>query len=72
MDEFTSNMLCFIEEQRLHYALIHANFFMSGLVASNIKKQKGIPYLITFHALGLVRLAHQKRDGQISSQAIRY
>jgi glycosyltransferase involved in cell wall biosynthesis len=33
---------------------------MSGLVASNIKRQTGTPYVITFHALGLVRLAHQK------------
>lgn len=60
MDEFTSNMLYFMKEKKLNYDLIHANFFMSGLVASNIKKQTGIPYIITFHALGLVRLAHQK------------
>ncbi|HVX28198.1 MAG TPA: glycosyltransferase, partial [Parafilimonas sp.] len=60
MDEFTRNMLCFMKEKKVHYDLMHANFFMSGLVASNIKKQTGIPYVITFHALGLVRLAHQK------------
>jgi D-inositol-3-phosphate glycosyltransferase len=60
MDEFTNNMLCFMKQKKLHYNLMHANFFMSGLVASNIKKQTGIPYIITFHALGLVRLAHQK------------
>lgn len=59
MNEFTNNMLCFIKENHT-YDLIHANFFMSGLVASGIKKKTGIPYLITFHALGLVRLAHQK------------
>jgi D-inositol-3-phosphate glycosyltransferase len=33
---------------------------MSGLVASSIKKALGIPYVITFHALGLVRQLHQK------------
>jgi glycosyltransferase involved in cell wall biosynthesis len=60
MDEFTANMLCFMKQENLNYDLIHANFFMSGLVASNIKRQTGIPYVITFHALGLVRLAHQK------------
>lgn len=59
MHEFTINMLCFIRENHF-YDLMHANFFMSGLVASNIKKETGIPYAITFHALGLVRLAHQK------------
>ena len=60
MDEFTRSMLCFMKREKINYDLMHANFFMSGLVASNVKKQTGIPYVITFHALGLVRLAHQK------------
>ncbi len=60
MGEFTNNMLLFINKNQLHYTLLHANFFMSGLVASNLKRQLHIPYVVTFHALGLVRLAHQK------------
>jgi glycosyltransferase involved in cell wall biosynthesis len=48
----------------LEYELIHANFFMSALVASNLKKYLYIPYVVTFHALGLVRKLHQKeKDG---------
>lgn len=38
--------------------IVHANFFMSGLVAQRIKETLGIPYVMTFHALGLVRRAH--------------
>ena len=60
MDEFTMNMLWFIKENDINYTLIHANFFMSALVASNLKKHLGIPYVVTFHALGLVRKIHQK------------
>jgi glycosyltransferase involved in cell wall biosynthesis len=60
MNEFTINMIRFIRGNDLSYDIIHANFFMSGLVASNIKRELNIPYVITFHALGLVRLAHQK------------
>ena len=60
MHEFTLSMLYFIKQHNLEYDLIHAHFFMSALVASNIKKQLNIPYVVTFHALGLVRLAHQK------------
>jgi len=60
MEDFTSNMLLFIKERGLEYIVVHANFFMSALVASNIKAELGIPYVVTFHALGLVRLAHQK------------
>jgi glycosyltransferase involved in cell wall biosynthesis len=60
MNEFTDNMHRFMREQHIRYDIMHANFFMSALVASNIKKRNGIPYVVTFHALGLVRLAHQK------------
>src|SRR5437867_1200058 len=38
------------------YALCHAHFFMSGLVARQLKRALGIPYVVTFHALGRVRL----------------
>lgn len=64
MDRFTINMHNYILENNLSYSLIHANFFMSALVASNLKKYLDIPYVVTFHALGLVRKLHQKeKDG---------
>ena len=53
-------MVRFIDKFRPGYKLVHANFFMSGLVASEIKRRLGIPYVITFHALGKVRMIHQK------------
>ncbi|HEY9064881.1 MAG TPA: glycosyltransferase family 1 protein [Burkholderiaceae bacterium] len=43
----------------LRYDLVHANFFMSGWVAQQLHEMLGIPFAITFHALGLVRLKHQ-------------
>lgn len=39
--------------------VIHANFFMSGLVALAQRKTFGTPVAVTFHALGLVRREHQ-------------
>ena len=59
MKEFASFMLVFIEMQGTPYDLIHANFFMSGLVAQWVKQALDIPYVITFHALGLVRRQSQ-------------
>jgi len=44
------------------YAVCHAHFFMSGLVARRLKQALGIPYVVTFHALGRVRLMHQPHD----------
>ena len=42
------------------YDLVHANFFMSGMVAQYLRRRLGLPFVITFHALGLVRREHQK------------
>lgn len=50
--------------RRQPYDLCHANFFMSGLVAAELKKLLGTPFVVTFHALGRVRRLHQKEaDG---------
>jgi D-inositol-3-phosphate glycosyltransferase len=64
MDEFASNMSRFIQKQALSYSVIHAHFFMSGLVALKLKQKYHIPFVITFHALGLVRrLCQGTSDG---------
>ncbi|MXV52399.1 glycosyltransferase [Pedobacter sp. HMF7647] len=60
MPEFTGNMLKFITDQNIRYELIHANFWMSGIVACELKAILNIPFVITFHALGHVRRIHQK------------
>lgn len=64
MDAFLDYMLFFIGYQSQPYDLIHANFWMSGWVAAEIKRRLNIPFVITFHALGRVRRKHQnKNDG---------
>lgn len=68
MHEFADNMLSFISDNMLHYNMIHANFFMSALVASIVKSVLRIPYVVTFHALGLVRLAHQKEQDRFPKE----
>ncbi len=42
------------------YDLVHANFFMSGMVARHLQRRLGLPFVMTFHALGLVRRLHQQ------------
>lgn len=59
MEEFADNMLCFMRTQG-PFDLVHANFFMSGLVALRLKEVVGMPFVVTFHALGRVRLMHQR------------
>ncbi|MFB3738026.1 MAG: glycosyltransferase family 4 protein, partial [Candidatus Velamenicoccus archaeovorus] len=59
MDEFAEFVVRAMHGQRRRYDLVHANFFMSGLVAAEVKRRLGIPFVITFHALGRVRRLHQ-------------
>jgi D-inositol-3-phosphate glycosyltransferase len=62
MSDFKQDMLQFIISEKLDYQLVHANFWMSGLVAMQLKEQLGIPFVITFHALGHVRKIYQKEQ----------
>lgn len=55
MSHFARFVTRFARRQALPYDIAHANFFMSGMVAQQLKLALGIPYVITFHALGQVR-----------------
>lgn len=65
MKSFTHYVLNFIRNHPDHrYDLVHANFWMSGMVAAAIQHEFDIPFVITFHALGRVRRIYQgKNDG---------
>lgn len=59
MPTFATFMHSFIHRHQLRYQLVHANFFMSGMVALQLKLVLGLPFVITFHALGRVRRQYQ-------------
>lgn len=59
MEDFGRFMLRFIRREPLPYDLVHANFFMSGMVALQLKRKLGLPFVMTFHALGRVRRLSQ-------------
>src|SRR5690606_32783056 len=49
---------------RDRYQVVHANFWMSGLVAARLKREWQVPFAITFHALGHIRRVFQgEADG---------
>ena len=54
----------------LHYDVVHANFFMSGWVALELKRRLGMPFVMTFHALGLVRREHQREADAFPAERI--
>jgi glycosyltransferase involved in cell wall biosynthesis/phosphoheptose isomerase len=60
MGEFTAWMTRFFRRERRGYDLVHANFWMSALVAADLKRALGVPFVVTFHALGRVRRFYQR------------
>ncbi len=67
MDEFTAYMVEYFSRKE-EYSIIHANFFMSGLVALRLKRIFDIPFVITFHALGKVRRFFQGGEDRFPDQ----
>ncbi|MBC8741369.1 glycosyltransferase family 1 protein [Paraburkholderia sp. UCT31] len=62
MDEFAAFLSAFFRREPQSYDVMHANFFMSGLAALQVKAALGVPLVTTFHALGRVRRIHQGTD----------
>jgi len=59
MPAFAQFLVDFCRREKRPYDVIHANFFMSGLAALEVKEALGVPLVMTFHALGRVRRLHQ-------------
>lgn len=70
MPAFADWMERFIGKTGVAYSLIHAHFFMSGLVAAQLKARLNLPYVITFHALGKVRMLHQGKADEFPADRL--
>jgi glycosyltransferase involved in cell wall biosynthesis len=59
MHEFRDEFYRFAREETGAYDLVHANFWMSGWVACEAKRDLGLPFAQTFHALGEIKCREQ-------------
>jgi D-inositol-3-phosphate glycosyltransferase len=55
LPEFQANLLAFMQRDGARYDIIRSHYWTSALVAERIKKQLGIPNVVTFHTLGEVK-----------------
>jgi D-inositol-3-phosphate glycosyltransferase len=69
MEDFSAYVCSFCRREG-GYDLVHANFFMSGLVALKLKQRLDIPLVVTFHALGRVRRQHQGDADQFPAERL--
>lgn len=70
MADFRNEMFQFIKNEKVEYKIIHANFWMSALVAADLKKATGIPFVVTFHALGQVRKMYQGTNDKFPKERL--
>ncbi|MFL5755147.1 MAG: glycosyltransferase [Chloroflexota bacterium] len=66
MAAFTRAMVPWV--RREGYDVLHANFFMSGLVAADLRAALGVPFVVTFHALGRVRRQFHGADDRFPDE----
>lgn len=67
VDEFTLSLLDF-SINNPGYHLAHANSYLSGLVAARLKETVRVPFVVTFHGLGLVRLQYQGKADRFAKE----
>lgn len=59
MPAFRDAFLAFTEHTHARYDLIHSNFWMSGWVATELRRYLQIPVVHIFHAMGKTKRLHQ-------------
>ncbi len=54
-DEFAREILQMINSEGLTYDYLYAHYYLSGLTAEVLSAKLGIPFVITFHTLGILK-----------------
>jgi D-inositol-3-phosphate glycosyltransferase len=55
VDDFAENVLKRIEQEKIRYDVIHANYWFSGLIGLKIKKILKVPLAYVYHSIGQIR-----------------
>ena len=71
LDAYARFVIGFMRRQPGRYDIVHAHAFMAGMVARQLKEALGLPFVITFHALGRVRRRVQLAPDPFSLVRIR-
>jgi len=70
LPEFTENVRAFARERGYRYDLIHSHYWLSGLVAQELKRDWSVPTLHMFHTLGRMknRVARSKEGQELEAR----
>ncbi len=71
LPEFESGLRSFVQKEGLQYDMLHAHYWLSGLVGMHLKKKWYTPLVLMFHTLGLVKNRIAALGAQESAARIR-
>lgn len=66
--EFLTHFYEFVENEKVTYQIVSCHYFLSGIVGLDIKKKFGIPMVMTFHTLGLMKNLVARSDDERESK----
>lgn len=67
---FSGRLYFYISRNKLQYDIIHAHYYLSGLVGINLRGKIDIPLVSTFHSLGIMKkkYAHINDEKRINAE----
>ncbi|MFN6121753.1 MAG: glycosyltransferase, partial [Actinomycetes bacterium] len=68
VDEFTAGVRRHLDGE-FPADVVHANYWLSGLVAHRLKHERGLPFVTTFHTLAKVKAEGGDREPELRERA---
>ena len=62
LHSFLQTLYCHVQQQGVHYQVVHSHYWLSGWVGSQAALEWGVPHVMTFHTLA--QLKSQARAGE--------
>lgn len=69
LDEFAAGVLAFARQEKIVYDLIHSHYWLSGLVAEQLRGAWHVPIVHMFHTLGHLKNEIAQNDEERAPQA---
>jgi D-inositol-3-phosphate glycosyltransferase len=67
IDEFTDNLLEFARREDVAYHLVHSHYWLSGLVARQVRREWNTPVMHMFHTLGKLKNRVAKSEADLEA-----
>lgn len=66
--DFLEQFYAFVKKENLSYRIVSCHYYLSGIVGLDIKEKLHIPFVMTFHTLGLMKNLVARSDEERESR----